>query len=92
MTDHHVSLHFRVNDVLVCFFIGLDVTEGTEALPPSGSRSPLRRTANPLMATVGVILGPIALGFDMVLVLGAAGFCDNLQCQSASASRAVTDG
>jgi NhaA family Na+:H+ antiporter len=78
---HTVSLHFIVNDIFMCLFFGLAIKEVTEALLPGGSLSPLRRAANPLCATLGGIIGPIACYFVMTLVMDAFGAFDGIECQ-----------
>jgi len=75
-----ISLHFIVNDIFMCFFFGLAIKEVTEAVLPGGSLSPISRAANPLMATVGGILGPIAAYVILVSVINAAGGFDGLMC------------
>jgi len=77
---HELNLHFLVNDIFMCFFFGLAIKEVTEALLPGGSLSPLRRAANPLIATVGGVVGPIAVYCVAVLLLDAMGSFDNTTC------------
>jgi NhaA family Na+:H+ antiporter len=83
---HEVSMHFIVNDFFMCFFFGLAVKEVTEAVLPGGSLSPLRRAVNPLMATLGGILGPVAVYVICILVLHAMGSFDATQCETESSA------
>ena len=55
----------------MAFFFGIAAKEITEACLPGGSLSPLRRAVNPLLGTLGGVLGPIAVYKAMVLFLGA---------------------
>jgi NhaA family Na+:H+ antiporter len=66
----HVSFHFIVNDVLMCFFFALATKEIWEALLPGGALSSPKKAATPLLATAGGILGPAGLYLAGVAVLG----------------------
>jgi Na+:H+ antiporter, NhaA family len=68
----HISLHFIVNDVLMCFFFALAAKEIWEALLPGGALSSPKKAATPLLATAGGIIGPAGL-----YVLGALYFDAN---------------
>ena len=65
----HITLHFVVNDVLMCFFFALAAKEIWEALLPGGALSSPKKAATPLLATAGGIMGPAGL-----YVLGALYF------------------
>lgn len=78
---HDASLHFLINDIFMCFFFGLAIKEVTEALLPGGSLSPLRRATNPLMATLGGVLGPVATYVVAVLIFDSFGSFNGMQCQ-----------
>ncbi len=54
----HVSFHFIVNDILMCFFFALAAKEIWESLLPGGALSSPKKAATPLLATLGGILGP----------------------------------
>lgn len=67
-TAHHdasagtsLSLHFVVNDILMCFFFALAAKEIWEAVLPGGVLSSLRSAATPLLATLGGVAGPAIL-------------------------------
>lgn len=81
---HGLSLHFIVNDIFMCFFFGLAIKEVTEALLPGGSLHPLKRAINPLLATAGGVVGPVAVYALCVMVLFAAGTFDGQMCASAT--------
>jgi NhaA family Na+:H+ antiporter len=67
----HISLHFVVNDVLMCFFFALAAKEIWEALLPGGALSSPRTAATPLIATAGGIIGPAGLYLLGAGLLGA---------------------
>ncbi len=56
-----LTLHFLVNDILMCFFFAMAAKEIWEALLPGGALSSLRKATTPLFATVGGIAGPALL-------------------------------
>ncbi len=56
-----LTLHFLVNDVLMCFFFAMAAKEIWEALLPGGALSSLRKATTPLFATMGGIAGPALL-------------------------------
>ncbi|MBU5638645.1 Na+/H+ antiporter NhaA [Geomonas sp. Red69] len=56
-----LSVHFVTNDLFMAFFFGIAAVEITQSCLPGGDLHPLRRAVNPLLATVGGILGPVAL-------------------------------
>ncbi|MCZ6463055.1 MAG: Na+/H+ antiporter NhaA [Proteobacteria bacterium] len=60
---HAVDFHFLVNDIFMVFFFGIAAKEITEACLPGGSLSPLHKALNPLLATAGGVLGPVAVFF-----------------------------
>ncbi|CAJ1335344.1 unnamed protein product [Effrenium voratum] len=77
---HDASLHFLINDIFMCFFFGLAIKEVTEALLPGGSLSPLRRATNPLMATLGGVVGPVATYVLFVVIFHEASLFDGMMC------------
>jgi len=72
---HDVTLHFIVNDVLMSLFFGLAVKEIAEAFQPGGSLyPPTRKAVNPMMGTIGGVVGPICLYFVLCAVFVSAGW------------------
>lgn len=61
------SIHFLVNDLFMVFFFAVAAVEITQALLPGGDLNPLKKAVNPLLATLGGVLGPalvfLALNF-----------------------------
>lgn len=56
-----LSLHFVTNDLFMAFFFGIAAVEITQSCLPGGDLHPLRRVVNPLVATVGGVVGPALL-------------------------------
>jgi hypothetical protein len=72
---HPVTVNFIVNDVMMCFFFGLAVKEITEAVLPGGSLFPISKAVNPLLGTVGGVLGPIVFYFALCGIMDSLGMC-----------------
>jgi NhaA family Na+:H+ antiporter len=70
---HDVTLNFLVNDVLMTLFFGLAVKEITEALQEGGSLYPVSKAVNPLIGTLGGVLGPIIVYFVTLIIQNAVG-------------------
>lgn len=77
---HELSLHFFVNDIFMVFFFGLAAKEVTEAVLPGGTLYPLRTAVNPLMATCGGVIGPVATYFLITICLWEAGIFGPGEC------------
>jgi NhaA family Na+:H+ antiporter len=84
---YNLSLHFLVNDIFMCFFFGLAMKEVTEAVLPGGCLSPPKKAVNPLMATAGGVVGPVAVYILFVLLFWEAGSFDGQQCEVEIARR-----
>jgi len=65
---HLATLHFVINDLFMVLFFGIAAKEITESCLPGGSLNPVSKALNPLVATIGGVLGPIAV----YLLLNAA--------------------
>ncbi|HKX46245.1 MAG TPA: Na+/H+ antiporter NhaA [Planctomycetota bacterium] len=70
---HVVDVHFLVNDVFMVFFFGIAAKEITEALHPGGSLNPPARAINPLLATLGGVLGPVVVFLTSLTIAFQAG-------------------
>ena len=57
--NHHYTLKFLMNDIFMVLFFGLAAKEITEACLPGGPLNPLKKAINPLLGTLGGVLGPI---------------------------------
>ena len=60
---HLVTHHWLVNDIFMVFFFGIAAKEITESCLPGGNLNPLSKSINPLMATLGGVVGPVAVFF-----------------------------
>ncbi len=70
---HHLTLNFLINDIFMVFFFGIAAKEITEATLPGGSLNPIKKAINPLFATAGGVLGPVAFFFIALTVAFNAG-------------------
>jgi len=53
-----ISFHFLTNDIFMVFFFGIAAVEITQSLLPGGDLHPIRKSVNPLLATLGGVVGP----------------------------------
>ena len=66
----HLNLHFLSNDIVMVFFFGIAAKEITEACLPGGALNPPRKAINPLLGTIGGVVGPVGTFFVMMKLLG----------------------
>jgi NhaA family Na+:H+ antiporter len=66
---HKLTLHFLINDIFMVFFFGIAAKEITESILPGGPLNPIRKAINPLLGTLGGVLGPIGVFFLLVFLL-----------------------
>jgi NhaA family Na+:H+ antiporter len=66
----HYNFHFLFNDIFMVFFFGIAAGEITESCLPGGALNPVSRAINPLMATAGGVLGPVAVFFIWMYASG----------------------
>jgi len=66
---HPINALFIINDVFMVFFFGIAAKEITEACLPGGDLNPPSKAINPLLGTIGGVLGPVAVYFLMLQVL-----------------------
>ncbi len=65
-----VTIHFLVNDIFMALFFGLAMKEITEACLPGGALNSVRRAVNPIVGTVGGVLGPVSVFMFVVWYSG----------------------
>ena len=58
---HPVTAHFLINGVFMVFFFGIAAKEITDSVLPGGVLNPIRTAINPLMGTLGGVIGPALL-------------------------------
>ncbi len=56
-----ISFHFLTNDIFMVFFFGIAAVEIAQSLSPGGDLHPIKKSVNPLLATVGGVVGPAAV-------------------------------
>jgi NhaA family Na+:H+ antiporter len=69
---HDLTPHFLINDIFMVFFFGVAAKEITDAVLPGGALNPPSRAINPLLGTIGGVVGPalVFLGLTHVLYAG----------------------
>ena len=73
---HEMTLHALVNEIFMVFFFGVAAKEITESMLPGGALNPLAKAMNPLLATLGGVIGPVAvffLGLALLFQFGVYG-------------------
>src|SRR5512139_3979492 len=55
-----LSFHFVTNELFMVFFFGIAAVEITQSCLPGGDLNPPRKAVNPLLATCGGGVGPVA--------------------------------
>lgn len=60
---HKVTFHFILNDIFMVFFFGIAAKEITESVLPGGPLNPIKKAINPLLGTLGGVLGPVGTYF-----------------------------
>ena len=64
------DFHFLTNDLFMVLFFGIAAAEITQSCLPGGDLHPLRRAVNPLLATLGGVLGPVAVYLLLNALIG----------------------
>jgi Na+:H+ antiporter, NhaA family len=70
---HQLTIHFLVNDIFMVFFFGIAAKEITEACLPGGSLNPPKKAINPLIATIGGVVGPVGVFFGAMFLFRSMG-------------------
>ncbi|MDI6880626.1 MAG: Na+/H+ antiporter NhaA [Desulfitobacteriaceae bacterium] len=68
------TFHFFVNDIFMVFFFAIATVEITQSLLPGGDLNPLKRAINPIMATLGGVIGPAVVYILLNHFLGSPAF------------------
>lgn len=66
---HTFNFHFVVNDLFMVLFFGIATKEVSESFLPGGALSSMSKASMPAIATVGGVLGPVAVFFILNTVL-----------------------
>ena len=70
------TVHFLIKDVFMAIFFAIAMTEITEAVRPGGAMYPIKKALNPLMATVGGVVGPIVIFVLLVTLFRCPEYID----------------
>ena len=65
---HELTLHFLINDVFMVFFFGIATKEITESVLPGGALNPPAKAINPILATLGGVIGPVGVYLLLVVL------------------------
>lgn len=57
----NLNFLFATNDIFMVFFFGIAAVEITQSCLPGGDLNPLKKAINPLMATLGGVVGPAVI-------------------------------
>ncbi len=68
---HPIDIRFLINGVLMALFFGIAAKEVWESMLPGGALSNPKKAAMPLLATLGGIVGPVALYLLVVVIDGS---------------------
>lgn len=64
------SFHFLTNDIFMVLFFGIAAAEISQSFLPGGDLYPLKKAINPLLATIGGIVGPVLVYFGLNMLVG----------------------
>ncbi|MCB0353114.1 MAG: Na+/H+ antiporter NhaA [Bdellovibrionales bacterium] len=70
--DSHFNFHFLMNDLFMALFFGLAAKEISESVLPGGALNPMKKAINPLLGTLGGVIGPVCVFFIFVWISGDA--------------------
>lgn len=65
-----VNLHFVVNELFMVLFFGIAAVEITQSCLPGGDLNPPRKAINPLLSTLGGVVGPVVVYLGLNAVAG----------------------
>jgi NhaA family Na+:H+ antiporter len=66
-----LNFHFLTNDIFMVFFFGIAAVEITQSCLPGGDLNPLNKAVNPLMATLGGVVGPVVTYLALNHLIGS---------------------
>ena len=69
-----LSFHFVTNELFMVLFFGMAASEITQSCLPGGDLHPLRKAVNPLLATLGGVVGPVLVYLSLNALIGASAF------------------
>ncbi len=90
--DSHFNFHFIMNDLFMALFFGIAAKEIAESCLPGGDLNPPSKAINPLLGTIGGVLGPIGVYFAWVYISGDASIANGWGIPTATDIALATDG
>ena len=88
LLGHKITLHFLINDIFMVLFFGIAAKEITESVLPGGALNPPSKAINPLLGTLGGVLGPVVFFF----IFASMFLSDGISDVGAAISNAITPG
>ncbi|SNB46884.1 Na+/H+ antiporter NhaA [Geobacter sp. DSM 9736] len=67
----NLSFHFVTNELFMVLFFGMAAVEITQSCLPGGDLNPPRKAINPLLATLGGVVGPVAVYLALNVLIGS---------------------
>lgn len=67
---HYFTMHFVVNELFMVLFFGIAAKEIAESCLPGGALNPVSKAINPLMGTIGGVLGPVGVYLLLNAIMG----------------------
>ena len=65
-----LSFHFISNELFMVLFFGIAAVEITQSCLPGGDLNPIKKAINPLLGTLGGVLGPIVVYLSLNSLIG----------------------
>ncbi len=65
-----LNLHFVVNELFMVLFFGIAAVEITQSCLPGGDLNPPRKAINPLLSTLGGVIGPVVVYLGLNAIIG----------------------
>lgn len=66
-----LSFHFISNELFMVLFFGIAAVEITQSCLPGGDLNPISRAINPLLGTLGGVIGPVVVYLGLNAVIGS---------------------
>ncbi len=67
---HFATMHFIINDLFMVIFFGIAAKEITESCLPGGALNPPSKAINPLLGTIGGVVGPAVVYILLNILMG----------------------
>ena len=69
-----LTVQFLVNDIFMVFFFAFAMVKITRSLLPGGDLNPLKQAINPILATIGGVIGPAVVYIVLNKLIGSPEF------------------